>query len=78
MPLLPPSPTPLPLTADATSPHLPLPDLERFYDELAEAVDRAGPDKSPLFLAKLALLLGAEVGDLALLRRAMAASLEDL
>ena len=41
---------------------LPLPDLERVYDDLAEAVDRAG-DRRELFLAKLALLLAHELGD---------------
>lgn len=41
---------------------LPLPDLEQVYDELAEAVDRAG-DRRELFLAKLALLLAHELGD---------------
>ncbi|MBK9361142.1 MAG: DUF2783 domain-containing protein [Rubrivivax sp.] len=41
---------------------LPLPDLERVYDELAEAVDRAG-DHRERFLAKLALLLAHELGD---------------
>ena len=41
---------------------LPLPDLEQVYDELAEAVDRAG-DHRERFLAKLALLLAHELGD---------------
>jgi len=41
---------------------LPLPDLEAVYDDLAEAVDRAG-DRRELFLAKLALLLAHELGD---------------
>lgn len=41
---------------------LPLPDLEQVYDELAEAVDRAG-DRRERFLAKLALLLAHELGD---------------
>ena len=30
--------------------------LETVYDTLAEAIDQAGPDKSELFLVKLALL----------------------
>ena len=30
--------------------------LEAAYDRLAEAIDRAGPEKSELFLVKLALL----------------------
>jgi len=35
---------------------LSIPALERVYDELAEAIDEAGPEKSQLFLVKLALL----------------------
>ena len=42
---------------------LSLTDLERTYDLLAEAIDRAGEDRSELLLTKLALLLAQEVGD---------------
>ncbi len=38
-------------------------DLERLYDVLAQAIDEAGPEKSELFLAKLALLLADALGD---------------
>jgi hypothetical protein len=41
---------------------LTLPDLEQVYDDLAEAIDRAG-DRRELFLAKPALLLAHELGD---------------
>ncbi len=35
---------------------LSIPDLETVYDTLATAIDQAGPEKSALFLVKLALL----------------------
>lgn len=38
-------------------------DLERLYDVLAQAIDEAGPEKSELFLAKLALLLADALDD---------------
>jgi hypothetical protein len=41
-------------------------------------VDRAGPGKERLFLAKLALLLGEALGDPARLEALVAAALEDL
>lgn len=37
--------------------------LETAYDQLALAVDAAGPEKSELFLVKLALLAAQELGD---------------
>lgn len=40
-------------------------DVERVYDGLAASIDAAGPEKSELFLAKLALLLSVELGDVA-------------
>lgn len=55
-----------------------LSDLETFYDELAEHIDRATPEKAPLFLAKLALLLANEVADPTRLRRALESALRDL
>ena len=42
--------------------------LERIYDQLAEAVDRAGPEKESLFLSKLWLLLAQQVGDEEIIR----------
>ncbi len=38
-------------------------DLERVYDLIAEGIDRAGPGKTDLFLAKLALALANLVDD---------------
>ena len=40
----------------ATKNALPIAGLETVYDTLASAIDQAGPDKSELFLVKLALL----------------------
>lgn len=37
--------------------------LETVYDTLAEAIDQAGPEKSELFLVKLALLQAQEQGN---------------
>lgn len=42
---------------------LSIPDLEKVYDALAVAIDRATPEKSELFLVKLALLAANEIGD---------------
>jgi hypothetical protein len=38
-------------------------DVERVYDAIAETLDTVGTEKSELFLAKLALLLSNELGD---------------
>ena len=43
--------------------------LETVYDLLATAIDRAGPDKTELFLVKLALLNAQALGDAAGLAR---------
>ncbi len=37
--------------------------LETFYDRLADAIDEVGPERTPLFLSKLALLLAREIPD---------------
>ncbi len=37
--------------------------LETAYDQLAMAIDAAGPEKSELFLVKLALLSAQSLGD---------------
>jgi hypothetical protein len=52
--------------------------LEAVYDELAQAIDAAGPEKTSLFLVKLALLQARDSGDLARLRSLMAEALQDL
>lgn len=53
-------------------------DLEAYWDSLATAVDAAGPERDKLFLAKLAVLLGDEIGDLARLAALVATALQDL
>lgn len=42
--------------------------LERIYDELARAIDTAGPAHESLFLTKLALALANQLGDEARVR----------
>lgn len=60
--------------------HTPLtvPGLEDVYDALATAIDQAGPDKTELFLVKLALLQANAVGDPAVVQKHINAALQDL
>ena len=53
-------------------------DLDAMWERLAEAVTAAGPAKETLLLAKLALLLGREVGNLARVEALIALALRDL
>ena len=62
----------------STSASLSVPHLEQVYDELATAIDAAGPDKSELFLVKLALLNANALGDVAAFEAQVAAALKDL
>jgi hypothetical protein len=48
------------------------------YDALAQAIDRAGPEKSQLFLVKLALLNAHALGDEQVFSRHLDAALLDL
>jgi hypothetical protein len=57
---------------------LSVPDLEQVYDALATAIDTAGPEKSELFLVKLALLNANALGDAAAFEAQVAAALKDL
>ena len=52
--------------------------LENVYDDLAQAIDRAGTDKAQLFLVKLALLNANALGDAGLFRQHVEAALKDL
>lgn len=52
--------------------------LETLWERLAEAVTAAGPGRESLFLAKLALLLGREIGDLPRIESLIATALRDL
>jgi hypothetical protein len=57
---------------------LPFADHEDAYDLIAAAIDRAGNEKSALFLAKLAPALASQLDDPEKLRTAVDASLRDL
>lgn len=52
--------------------------LETVYDALAHAIDRAGPEKSELFLVKLALLNAHALGDADRFQQHIEAALLDL
>lgn len=53
-------------------------DLERVWAMLAGATAAVGAEKTPLFLAKLALLLANELGDAATIERLIATARQDL
>ena len=58
--------------------NMPFDDLEVAYEALATAIDTAGAEREALFLTRLALLLGHELGDIAAFRNAIRAALEGL
>jgi hypothetical protein len=53
-------------------------EIEKMYDALAEAIDRAGPANEALFLTRLALLLGEQLGDSKVFQDCLSASANDL
>jgi hypothetical protein len=57
---------------------MPFEDFETAYETLAMAIDSAGPDREALFLTRLALLLGHELGDVTAFRNAIQAALDGL
>jgi hypothetical protein len=57
---------------------MPFEDLETAYETLAMAIDSAGEAREALFLTRLALVLGHELGDIALFRNAIQKALEGL
>lgn len=57
---------------------LSLPGLEQVYDALATAIDQAGPDKTEVFLVKLALLNAHALGDAEQFSRHVKSALQDL
>lgn len=63
---------------NATTNALTVPDLEQVYDQLATAVDTVGPDKTELFLVKLALMNANALADPALFQAHIEAALRDL
>lgn len=52
--------------------------LEAIYEQLAAAIDRAGPDRSAVYLAKVILLLASRTENPALIREAIEQALADL
>ncbi len=55
---------------------MPSEDFEAAYEALAMAIDSAGPEHEALFLTRLALVLGHELGDIAAFRSAIRTALE--
>ena len=68
---------PLPGESDAMS-AMPSEDFEAAYETLATAIDSAGPEREALFLTRLALVLGHELGDIAAFKNAIRTALEGL
>lgn len=58
--------------------HLTIDGLEKVYDSLANAIDKAGEDKTKLFLVKLALLNANIIGDSEVFSKQIEAALLDL
>lgn len=58
--------------------YLSLPDLEAFYDLLADAIDLVPPEKTELMLTKLALLMANEVADIEKLKVLLESARQDL
>ena len=48
---------------------MPPSDFEIAYETLATAIDSAGPEREALFLTRLALVLGHELGDIAVFQK---------
>ena len=57
---------------------MPFEDFEAAYETLAKAIDQAGPEREALFLTRLALVLGHELGDITAFRMAIKTALEGL
>ncbi|MDH4463449.1 MAG: DUF2783 domain-containing protein [Acidovorax sp.] len=57
---------------------LTIPGLEQVYDQLATAIDVVGPDKTELFLVKLALLNANALADPAMFKAHIEAAQKDL
>ena len=67
------------MNTPAALPHtLPIEGLETVYDTLAQAIDQAGPEKTALFLVKLALLNANALADAAVFQHHVRSALQDL
>jgi hypothetical protein len=53
-------------------------DFETAYETLATAIDTARPEREALFLTRLALVLGHELGDIAVFQNAIKTALDGL
>ncbi len=67
-----------PVSSALGQPALGIAGLEQVYDQLATAIDQAGPAKAELFLVKLALLNAQALGDAEAFGRHLQAALQDL
>lgn len=52
-------------------------ELEQVYDLLADTIDRAGPERETLVLAKLVMLLAHRIPDPEAIRQAMQVALRE-
>jgi hypothetical protein len=57
---------------------MPFDDLEAAYEALATAIDTAGAEREALFLTRLALVLGHELGDITAFKEAIRTALDGL
>jgi hypothetical protein len=57
---------------------MPFEEFEQAYEALASAIDSAGMEREALFLTRLALVLGHELGDINAFRTAIATALEGM
>lgn len=57
---------------------LSIPGLEQVYDQLATAIDAVGPEKTELFLVKLALMNANALPDPVMFQSHIEATLKDL
>lgn len=60
------------------TPSLTVAELEAVYDLLAQSIDRAGQEKTSLFLVKLALLNANALADVSRFRDHLESALRDL
>ncbi len=72
------APSPASSSASAPAPALTIAGLEDVYDALATAIDQVGPEKSELFLVKLALLNANALANPQTFKDHITAALRDL
>jgi hypothetical protein len=66
------------MNPNARTSALTVPGLEQVYDQLATAIDAVGPEKTELFLVKLALMNANALSDPALFLTHIDEALKDL